>query len=67
VEVRLLGPLELIQEGIVKELKGPSERALLALLATEPGRVFSPDRLIDALWGESLPAHPGNALHLRIS
>jgi DNA-binding SARP family transcriptional activator len=67
VEVRLLGPLELIQDGRVKELKGPSERALLALLATEPGRVISPDRLIDALWGESLPANPGNALHLRIS
>jgi predicted ATPase len=67
MEVRLLGPLELIQEGRATQLKGPSERALLALLATEPGRVISPDRLIDALWGESLPANPGNALHLRIS
>jgi predicted ATPase/DNA-binding SARP family transcriptional activator len=67
VEVRLLGPLELIQDGLLIELKGPSERALVALLATEPGRVFSPDRLIDALWGESLPANPANALHLRVS
>ena len=67
MDVRLLGPLELIQDGRAKELKGPSERALLALLATEPGQVFSPDRLIDALWRESLPVNPGNALHLRIS
>jgi predicted ATPase/DNA-binding SARP family transcriptional activator len=67
VEIRLLGPLELVRDGRLTELKGPSERALLALLATEPGRVFSQDRLIDALWGGSLPANPGNALHLRIS
>src|SRR5919106_1244514 len=67
VEVRLLGPLELVEGGLVKELKGPAERALLALLATEPRRVFTTERLIDELWGESLPANPGNALHLRVS
>ncbi|HEX6231503.1 MAG TPA: BTAD domain-containing putative transcriptional regulator [Jiangellaceae bacterium] len=67
VEVRLLGPFELVQGGLIKELTGPAERVLLALLATAPGRVFTTERLIDELWGESLPANPGNALHLRVS
>jgi DNA-binding SARP family transcriptional activator len=34
---------------------GQKQRAVLALLLLEPGRVVSVDRLIDALWGEQPP------------
>jgi DNA-binding response OmpR family regulator len=44
----------------------PKEFALLALLATEPGRVFSRDELVDRIWG---PTYAGGArtvdVHIR--
>ena len=44
----------------------PKEFALLALLATDPGRVFSRDELVDRVWG---PAYGGGArtvdVHIR--
>jgi len=65
--VRLLGPFELVHHGEVRPVKGASERAVLALLATAPGRAFTKHQLIDALWGDLPPGNPHNALHLRIS
>jgi predicted ATPase/DNA-binding SARP family transcriptional activator len=67
VEVRLLGPLEVVVDGEVHRLPGAGERGLLALLALQAGRVAPADRLVDALWGEELPANPANALQLRVS
>ena len=67
MEIRVLGPLELLLDGAVTPDLGLGERALVSLLATAPGRTFSQERLIDALWGEALPANPENALHVRVS
>ena len=65
--MRLLGPFELVDHGEMRPVKGASERAVLALLATAPGRAFTKQHLIDALWGDVPPGNPHNALHLRIS
>jgi len=67
VEVRLLGPLQLVRDGRAEEVKGSGERELLALLATAPRRAFTKEGLIDALWAELLPANPDNALQQRVS
>ena len=67
LQIRLLGPLEVVVNGEPRDLRGVGERALLSLLALQAGRVVSGDRLIDALWGERLPANPANALQLRVS
>ena len=67
MEIRLLGPLEVVVDGEVHRLPGAGERALLALLALQAGRVAPVDRLVDALWGEDLPTNPANALQLRVS
>ena len=67
MEVRLLGPLELVKDGVPTPIGRTGERALLALLSTAPGRTFTKDRLIDALWEEALPANPDNALQVRVS
>ncbi|HSJ45118.1 MAG TPA: BTAD domain-containing putative transcriptional regulator [Euzebyales bacterium] len=67
LQIRLLGPLEVVVGGAPRELRGVGERAVLSLLALEAGRVISADRIIDALWGERLPANPANALQLRVS
>ena len=67
MEIRLLGSVEVVVRGEVHRLPGAGERAVLALLALRAGRVAPADWLVDALWGEDLPANPGNALQLRVS
>src|SRR5689334_4484453 len=54
--IRVLGPLEAEVEGARADLGGPLQRAVLALLLMERGRVASVDRMIDQLWrGEPPP------------
>ena len=54
--IRVLGPLEAEVEGTRADLGGPLQRAVLALLLMERGRVVSVDRMIDQLWrGEPPP------------
>ena len=48
-------------------LGGPRRRALLALLLLDAGRVVTPERLIDGLYGEEAPAGVGNAVQSQIS
>ena len=55
LEFRLLGPLEARSDGVAVELGGPKQRAVLAVLVLDAGRIVSTDRLIDALWGEHPP------------
>lgn len=43
------------------------QRALLTILAIDPGHVVRAEQLIDVAWGEDLPADPVNALQGRIS
>jgi DNA-binding SARP family transcriptional activator len=56
IEYRILGPLEALVDGAPVALAGPKQRALLALLLIEGGRVVSTDRLLDALWSGEPPA-----------
>ncbi|MEU4427065.1 BTAD domain-containing putative transcriptional regulator [Actinoplanes sp. NPDC024001] len=51
----ILGPLELWQGDDPVPVGGPQQRALLAALLVDAGRVVSTDRLIECLWGESPP------------
>ncbi len=67
MQVRLLGPVEIEVDGVTGAPTGGGERALLARLALNAGRVVSSDSLIDELWGDDLPSNPGNALQLRVS
>jgi DNA-binding SARP family transcriptional activator len=55
LEFRILGPLEVLEEGRAVALGGQKQRALLALLLLDVGRVVSVDRIVDALWGERPP------------
>jgi DNA-binding SARP family transcriptional activator len=50
VEFAILGTLEAQQDGEPIQLGGPKQRALLAMLLLEAGRVVSLDRLLEALW-----------------
>jgi predicted ATPase/DNA-binding SARP family transcriptional activator len=50
IEFRILGPVEALVNGTPIPLGGPRQRALLALLLLEPGRIVAVDRLVDELW-----------------
>lgn len=67
IELRILGPIEVLRDGKPVPITGDKERALLALLAIRRGEVVSSDHLIDQLWGERLPHNPGNALQAVVS
>jgi predicted ATPase/DNA-binding SARP family transcriptional activator len=67
LEIRLLGPFEVLAGGTPADVGGSKRQALLAMLALRNGRVVDVDGLVDGLWGEELPAAPRNALHHHIA
>ena len=67
LEIRLLGPFEVLAEGRVAAVGGSKRQALLAMLALRRGRVVDVDALVDGLWGEQLPSAPRNALHHHVA
>ena len=55
MEFRILGPLEVEDEGRLLKLGGAKQRAVLALLLLHANDVVPRERLIDELWGGSRP------------
>lgn len=55
LEFRILGSLEVVDEGRQVELGGPRQRATLAILLLNANRVVSVDRLADDLYAGSPP------------
>jgi len=67
LEIRLLGPFEVLARGSPADVGGSKRQALLAMLALRQGRMVDVDGLVDGLWGEELPAAPRNALHHHVA
>jgi DNA-binding SARP family transcriptional activator len=67
LDVRLLGPVEVLLDATPVELGGPQPRAVIAHLALDLGRVVPAERLIAKLWGERPPASPLSSLHTTLS
>ena len=67
MEFRILGPLEVWDEGREVSLGGPKPRALLAVLLLHLNEVVPTDRLIDELWGEDSPEDAAAALRVNVS
>jgi DNA-binding SARP family transcriptional activator len=57
MDVRVLGPMEVLRNGESLALGGPRQRTLLALLVARLPKSVDTDTLIDELWGEG--ASPG--------
>lgn len=55
MELRVLGPLHVLDDGRAITVGGGRERALLAALGMARGDALSSDTLVDALWGEHPP------------
>jgi hypothetical protein len=50
LEIRILGPLEVVAGGELRKLGLGKQRTLLGLLALDPGELVPVDRLIEELW-----------------
>ena len=66
-QFHVLGPLEVVAGGRTVELGSPKQRAVLAMLALEPNRAVSVDRMVDQLWGEQPPISALGSLHAYVS
>ena len=67
MEFRILGPLEVEDEGRVLKLGGAKQRGLLTLLLLRANEAVSRDRLIDELWGDEPPETASTAIQVHIS
>jgi DNA-binding SARP family transcriptional activator len=67
VEFRILGPVEVVGEDGSVDLGGPLEKALLARLLLDAGRVVALDRLIDDLWEGEPPGSANVSIRVRVS
>jgi DNA-binding SARP family transcriptional activator len=67
VEFRILGPIEVVDDGAGLPLGGRNQRAVLALLLLNVDEVVSTDRMIDALWGEQPPRTAPTSLQNTVS
>ncbi|MGC7097346.1 alpha/beta fold hydrolase [Amycolatopsis lurida] len=67
MRVRILGPVDVLVDGVPREVRGFRRKAVLAVLALRAGEIVSTDRLIDAVWGDTTPATVRNTLQSHIS
>jgi DNA-binding SARP family transcriptional activator/streptogramin lyase len=67
VEFRILGPLEVLDQGEPVPLGTLKERIVLATLLLHANEVVSRTRLIDELWGESPPPTAKKAVNVYVS
>ena len=67
LEVRLLGPFEVVVGGKPVDVPGAKRQALVACLALRAGRVVATDTLVEALWGSELPSAPRNAVQHHVT
>ena len=57
MQFRLLGPLEVVDEGDRSlPLGGRKQRSVLAVLLLHPNDVVATEHLVDEVWGASPPA-----------
>jgi len=67
MDFRILGPLEVDQEGRELPLGGRQQRALLALLLLRANEVVRVDEIIDELWPEAPPPSATRSVHALVS
>jgi YVTN family beta-propeller protein len=67
LEFRILGSLEVLDDGRPIELGGARQRAVLAILLLHHGQTTSVDRIVDLMWGESAPATAVKTVQVYVS
>ena len=67
LEFRILGPLEVFDDGAPVPLGGRNQRAVLTLLLLRANEAVSAERLVDQLWGENPPRTATTSLQNTVS
>jgi YVTN family beta-propeller protein len=67
LEFRMLGPLDVLDDGRTIELGGARQRAVLAILLLHRGETVSVDRIVDLMWGERPPATAVKTVQVYVS
>ena len=67
LQLRLLGPVQVVRSGREVAVGGPVRQAVLAMLLVEAGRVVLAGRLIEELWRGSPPAGADGTLRTHVS
>jgi DNA-binding SARP family transcriptional activator/streptogramin lyase len=67
VEFRILGPLEVVEDGNPVALGTLKERLVLAVLLLHSNEFVSRERMIDDLWGEAPPPTAHKAVNVYLS
>src|SRR5215831_958217 len=67
LEVRVLGPLEVVRDGGALDLGAPRQRALFVALVLRANQLVSTERLLDDLWGENPPERARHSVHVYVA
>jgi DNA-binding SARP family transcriptional activator len=67
LEFRILGPLEVLEDGRPIALGGPRQRGVVVVLLTHLGELVPASRLIDEIWADEPPAAASNVLQGYVS
>jgi DNA-binding SARP family transcriptional activator/tetratricopeptide (TPR) repeat protein len=65
--VELLGPIRVLRNGVEVKLGSPRQRAIFGVLAMRANSVVSRGELVDAVWGENIPASVDGGIYSYIS
>jgi DNA-binding SARP family transcriptional activator len=67
MQVRLLGPVDVMVDGGPRLVRGLRRKAALAALGLHGGEIVSTGRLVNAVWGETAPSTAVNTLQSHVS
>jgi DNA-binding SARP family transcriptional activator/tetratricopeptide (TPR) repeat protein len=67
MQVRLLGPVDVVVDGQPRLVKGLRRKAVLAALALHHGDVVSVSELVDVVWGDAAPSTAVSTLQNHVS
>ncbi|MEV0391250.1 BTAD domain-containing putative transcriptional regulator [Nonomuraea sp. NPDC050643] len=67
MELRVLGPLEVVAGGLTLDLGAAKQQVVLGVLLLHPNEVVSAGRLVDEVWGEAPPPTASKVLQGYVS
>jgi len=67
MQVRLLGPVDVVADGEPRAVPGLRRKAVLAALAVQSGEVVSISQLVEVVWAGSAPPTAANTLQNHVS
>ncbi|MEN3358558.1 MAG: hypothetical protein V7637_2540 [Mycobacteriales bacterium] len=67
MQVRLLGPVDAVVDGVQRPVPGSRRKAVLAVLGLHRGEVVSTDRLVEAVWGVAAPPTAASTARRHVS